>query len=1484
MEETKEKNVVAAAQNSSEKKDEQDAAKNPVQVTKRIDKLVKKYVQNHADIFSMDYSDMNTKKGLKFVPMDQLSPLENLKQIFVTGHSTLREIPPEFYTKFGSTLKEAWLHDNSIREINEQVSKLTQLTELWFHKNKIRTIPISLCTLGNLKELRLDDNRLVGIPSEIGQLVNLEVLKLDYNEISFIPPEIGKLSKLITLSVSHNNLSYIPIEVGQLSQLKVLSLSNNKILNLPNDVVLCSKLEELHVDRNQIAYIPLEMVKLSSTLKVFKLFENCILNLPEKLIEQKDSRKMAANVAMGSGSSSSSNPPFSPEKIFGYLSDLGKGQEANNRIKLMIVGQENVGKTTLLGAIKGKTKIAKMLSGAPLSTDGIDIAEFSTTSLKEDKKAKGKEKTKSVKIDWSAWDFAGQEVYYSSHQFFLSSRAIYIVVWNLLHPPESSRLEYWLQSIKARAPKAPIVIVGTHVDNPKCTDEYLEELQEKINNEYFSRFNNIKFVCEVDAKKGKYIDELINFLGEIAVEQPRMGEMIPKSYLLLEEKVLKERKRRTKNKPGYPIMTMAEYSQMAVGCSISEDALPRATEFLYEIGVLIHFTDTNRGLNNLVFLDPRFLVDLMATVVSTKANFVRNGTVRWKHMQLLWKRYPAEIHSQLLALLEKFEIAIRLNKTADDKEEHPDTVILFPSFLDEAPIENLVMNPFTEVNFNTPVGTMSRSESRDSVSTSLTDHSNSQFFKQVAKTFVAANTFYAAIERCYQMAFLPLGLFSRLIVRLVALKGSQLNWSVEYSRNTIFLAKGEDWAFVQLQHVQRQIKVFVAGTDPTKLLRVISENLETLMEDWFPNLSFLLLVTCSHCLKNRIKNEANKPTSPTDSINSIVFGMVVNDSLANVDANPDYCQFSGKEIEEVIQKGENYMLCDKNWNKEKKETKKSPSSTSSNASTSSQFSTEGKAGDSQNSSNRSSLESKTSESSSKSEEEAPIPASADTLVPKKAASEDLDLFRKPEVNDRKPSDRSSLSESIFVNPNPRAFFRSPSSSPSTQLGRKQAQELPLKNSTDLFAKISENFASEELPVGQHARSAILRIIEPILYDTVTNPDTKKINFKIPLPEIVPDLCLSFLNNIIPNEAITIEKELGKGSFAVVYKGTFNGETVAVKQYKSSGGGDDDDTNFATSGGSSNSGRSSKESGSMGRSSGKVAPILSNNSKSSGKSGSNRSIPNSANSRGMASWGTQMAQESPYHEFRREATLMSELQHPNIMKFIGILMNPLGIVTEFLGGGDLKEYISNLPSISRTLRLGLALDMAKGISYLHNLAPPILHRDLKSPNVLVAINDDGTPTAKLGDLGLSRRLPTGMISRKVDNPRWLAPEVMENKPYDEKSDVYSFGIILWELVERGNPFEEYPVRFMMQLEEKIRKGARPTLRDAVKNSEYGKLFDDCVLGNPALRPSFEVILVRISKLFEKDDEEKEEEKKEKEESESEKESSSDDENASSGDDE
>ena len=73
------------------------------------------------------------------------------------------------------------------------------------------------------------------------------------------------------------------------------------------------------------------------------------------------------------------------------------------------------------------------------------------------------------------WDAAGQEVYETTHQFFLSNRCIYVVVFDLRFPEDKSKVEFWLQSVYARAPDAPVLVVGTHRDDPMCSPGYVQK-------------------------------------------------------------------------------------------------------------------------------------------------------------------------------------------------------------------------------------------------------------------------------------------------------------------------------------------------------------------------------------------------------------------------------------------------------------------------------------------------------------------------------------------------------------------------------------------------------------------------------------------------------------------------------------------------------------------------------------------------------------------------------------------------------------------------------------------------------------------------------------------------------------------------------------------------------------------------------------------------------------------------------------------------
>ncbi|KAH7567645.1 hypothetical protein ACOSP7_010331 [Xanthoceras sorbifolium] len=218
------------------------------------------------------------------------------------------------------------------------------------------------------------------------------------------------------------------------------------------------------------------------------------------------------------------------------------------------------------------------------------------------------------------------------------------------------------------------------------------------------------------------------------------------------------------------------------------------------------------------------------------------------------------------------------------------------------------------------------------------------------------------------------------------------------------------------------------------------------------------------------------------------------------------------------------------------------------------------------------------------------------------------------------------------------------------------------------------------------------------------------------------------------------------------------------------------------------------------------------------------------------------------EFLREVAIMKRIRHPNVVLFMGaVTKRPhLSIVTEYLPRGSLYRLIHRPASgelLDQRRRLRMALDVAKGINYLHNLNPPILHWDLKSPNLLV----DRNWTVKVCDFGLSRFKANTFISSKsvAGTPEWMAPEFLRGEPSNEKSDVYSFGVILWELVTMQQPWSGLsPAQVVGAVAFQNRKLTIPPNTSPVLAS----LMESCWADNPIQRPTFGNIVESLKKLL------------------------------------
>ncbi|XP_076688274.1 mitogen-activated protein kinase kinase kinase 21 [Callospermophilus lateralis] len=233
--------------------------------------------------------------------------------------------------------------------------------------------------------------------------------------------------------------------------------------------------------------------------------------------------------------------------------------------------------------------------------------------------------------------------------------------------------------------------------------------------------------------------------------------------------------------------------------------------------------------------------------------------------------------------------------------------------------------------------------------------------------------------------------------------------------------------------------------------------------------------------------------------------------------------------------------------------------------------------------------------------------------------------------------------------------------------------------------------------------------------------------------------------------------------------------------------------------------------------------------------------------------------------QREARLFAMLRHPNIIELRGVCLRQphLCLVLEFARGGALNRALAaaapdpRAPGPRRARRIpphvlvNWAVQIARGMLYLHEEAfVPILHRDLKSSNILLLekIEQDNVynKTLKITDFGLAREWHRTTRMSAAGTYAWMAPEVIRSSLFSKGSDVWSYGVLLWELLTGEVPYrgiDGLAVAYGVA----VNKLTLPI--PSTCPEPFAKLMKECWEQDPHIRPSFALILQQLTALEE-----------------------------------
>ena len=595
---------------------------------------------------SLDYNELND------VP-EWISQMPELRKLSL-NETRLASIPK--WISNMRNLEELSVADNGITTIPEWISNMHQLRALDLSDNKLTGVLELLSKLEKLIRLNLSRCGPIGFPEWIAQLKNIEDLELVDNQINFIPEWVSQLHKLKELNLSGNDLSAIPEFFSQLKNLEVLWLASNRIAVIPDSIGQLRELTRLSLYSNRLSAIPESFSQLKS-LTLLYLDNNCFTSIPDviyrlvslEFLSFKDNEYIKGNknnikelsprilalenlkILRLDGNPIEIPPPEVVSRGIDAIQDYFRQLEAEGKdylyeAKLLIVGEGGAGKTSLSKKIVNPEFD---LQEDEKSTEGIEVTKWFFDL----------ENGRPFRVN--IWDFGGQEIYHSTHQFFLTKRSLYILVADTRK--EDTDFYYWLNVVELLSDDSPLLIIK---------NEKQDRHREINEHQLRGRFSNLQATLATNLANNRGLHQILSEIKHHIVHLPHVGTPLPKTWVKVREAL--------ENDPRNHIGT-DEYLDTCrqEGFSNVKDKL-QLIGYLHDLGVCLHFQE-DPILKKIVILKPKWGTDAVYKVLDNRTVIGNLGKFNKGDLATIWREPEyANMQDELLQLMINFKLCYRI--------------------------------------------------------------------------------------------------------------------------------------------------------------------------------------------------------------------------------------------------------------------------------------------------------------------------------------------------------------------------------------------------------------------------------------------------------------------------------------------------------------------------------------------------------------------------------------------------------------------------------------------------------------------------------------------------------------------------------------------------------------------------------------------------------------------------------------------------------